>query len=322
MSKILFIGDLHITDAYVATHKDYWQECVNFIAMITRELQNKSITHLVLTGDIVGLKEKNFKQRESLMFFMMALKKWNELTNGNVYSVIGNHDIGGKITDFDLFENVGLIKTTRTLGNNYVDIDNLRIHLINYGDEYKDISIKEGGDNIAVTHADIQVTGKTTWWYPSSVRFELDSMHHWRGIEMIIGGHIHNPSIKMVSTDIEGKNCDLFYLGCPMRPRKGDKWEIVYGMICDTTDNSTGVDTITYKLPENVFVQTTEDIDQEEVESMEVTRVEELAAILNTLSKYKLNSDDDIEGQIKRFSGVDTEAMNLALKYYEDVKEK
>ena len=55
---------------------------------------------------------------------------------------------------------------------------------------------------------------------------------------------------------------------------------------------------------------------------MEVTRVEELAAILNTLSQYKLNSDDDIEGQIKRFSGIDTEAMNLALEYYDAVKSK
>lgn len=321
MSKILFIGDLHITDAYVATHNDYWQECVDFITKITSDLQDNSITHLIFTGDIVGLREKNFKQRDSLMFFMMALKKWNELTNGNVYSVIGNHDIGGRTTDFDLFENVGLIKTSRTLGHNYVDIDNLRVHLINYGDEYKEITLGNG-DNIAVTHADIQVTGKTTWWYPSAVRFELDSMTNWKGIEMIIAGHIHNPSIKMVSTDIEGKNCDLFYPGCPMRPRKGDNWNVVYGVLCNTSNEKTAVDIVAFKLPEGVFTQTTDDIDTAEVESMEVTRVEELAAILNTLSQYKLNSDDDIEGQIKRFSGIDTEAMNLALEYYDAVKSK
>ena len=321
MSKILIIGDLHITDSYVATHNDYWQECVDFIVRITREIQDKDITHLVFTGDLVGLREKNFKQRDSLMFFMMALKKWNELTKGNVYSVIGNHDVGGKTTDFDLFENIGLIKTTRTLGCNYLDVDRLRIHLINYGEENEAI-ILGGNDNIAVTHADIQVTGKTTWWYPSAVRFELDSMLNWKGIEMIIAGHIHNPSIKMVSTDIDGKNCDLFYLGCPMRPRKGDNWGNVFGAICTTSEANTDISIVSYDLPENVFVQTTDDIDQEEVESMEVTRVEELAAILNTLSQYKLNSDDDIEGQIKRFSGVDTEAMNLALEYYENVKSK
>lgn len=322
MSKVLFIGDLHITDNYVSTHIDYWKECTDFIVRITDEIKTKNITHLIFTGDLVGLREKNFKQRDSLMFFMMALKRWNELTNGNVYSVIGNHDIGGKTTDFDLFENVGLIQTSRTLGHNYVDIDNLRVHLINFGEEYAPITLG-AGDNIAVTHADIQVTGKTTWWYPSQVRFELDSMTHWKGIEFIVAGHIHNPSARMVSTDIEGKNCDIVYLGCPLRPKKGDNWGSVFGVLCMTfEDKPTVIDLVAYKLPEGVFTQTTDDIDQEEVESMEVTRVEELAAILNTLSQYKLNSDDDIEGQIKRFSGVDTEAMNLALEYYEAVKSK
>lgn len=321
MSKVLFLGDLHITDAYVATHNDYWQECVDFITKITTDIKDNNVTHLILTGDLVGLREKNFKQRDSLMFFMMALKKWNELTNGNVYSVIGNHDVGGRTTDFDLFENIGLIKTTRTLGHNYVDIDSLRVHLINYGDEYEPITLG-AGDNVAVTHADIQVTGKTTWWYPSNVRFELDSMKHWKGVEMVIGGHIHNPSIKMVSTDIEGKNCDLFYLGCPMRPRKGDNWSTVFGILADTSGEKINMDIVALRLQSGVLTQTTDDIDEEEVESMEVTRVEELAAILNTLSQYKLNSDDDIEGQIKRFSGIDTEAMNLALEYYDAVKSK
>ena len=319
--KILFIGDLHITDSYVATHKDYWSECVDIIGKITNIIKDRGITHLILTGDLVGLREKNFKQRDSLMFFMMTLKRWNELTGGNVYSLIGNHDIGGKTTDFDLFENIGLVKTTRTLNQNHIDFKNLRLHLINYGDEYNEIKIGTGS-NIAVTHADIQVTGKTTWWYPSQTRFELGTMSHWKGIEMIIAGHIHNPSPHMVTTDIEGKNCDLIYVGCPTRPRKGDSWSSVLGVICDVTDTTTTADVIEIALPNDVFTPTTDDIDEEEINSTEVTRVEELAAILNTLSKYKLNSDDDIEGQIRKFSGIDTEAMKLALQYYETVKNK
>ena len=73
---------------------------------------------------------------------------------------------------------------------------------------------------------------------------------------------------------------------------------------------------LSIKLPEDVFVKTTEDIDTEEIDDTEVTKIEELAEILNKLSEYKFDSDDDIEGQIRRFSGVDTEAMSLALEYY------
>ena len=320
MSKILFIGDLHISDAYVATHEDYWGECEQIICRITDIIRTHKITHLVLTGDLIGLREKNFKQRECLMYFMMALRKWGELTHGNVYSLIGNHDAGGKTTDFELLENTNFIKTTRTLNQNYLDVENLRIHFINYGEEYNPLTIGSGS-NVAVTHADIQVTGKTTWWYPSQVRFELGTMSHWKGVEMVLAGHIHNPSPRIVTTDIEGKNCDLLYLGCPLRPRKGDNWSSVYGVICETSDTATEVNILEISLPENVFTKTTEDI-PEDVETLEVTRVEELAAILNTLSKYKLNTDDDVEGQIRRFSGVDTEAMNLALEYYEAVKSK
>lgn len=318
MAKVLVIGDLHITDAYVGTHKDYWAECLDVLGKVTRIVKEKGVTHLILTGDLVGLREKNFRNRDSLMTFMMALKQWNSLTDGNVYSVIGNHDMGGRTTDFDVFESIGLVQTTRTLGVTHIEVDGARFHLINYGDEYLPVEIG-GRANIAVTHADIQVQGKTTWWHPSRQVFELSSMHNWRGIEMIVGGHIHNPSPYTVSTDIEGSNVDLIYLGCPLRPKRGDDWTLSWGCLFDTDTEVVNCDLVEIMLLQDVFVQTMSDID-EEVEELEVTRVEELARILNTLSEYKLDSDDDIEGQIRRFSGVDTKAMNLALEYYDKVR--
>ena len=322
MYKALIIGDLHISDAYVGYHKDYWAECTEILGKITSIIVDKGVTHLILTGDLVGLREKNFKQRASLMLFMMALKKWNELTDYNVYSLVGNHDMSGRTTDFELFESLGLIKTTRTLGKSFLDINDTRFHMINFGDENNKIELKIGTDatNIGITHADIQVTGKTTWWYPSNVRFELATMEHWKGIEMIIAGHIHNPSPKMVTTDIDGSNVNLFYVGCPTRPRKNDNWEKCWGTLFEIDGTNVNCSILEIPLPVDVFVETTEDIDTEELETDEVTKIEELAAILNTLSEYKLDSDDDIEGQIKRFSGVDTKAMNLALEYYNRAK--
>lgn len=321
-NRVLIIGDLHISDAYVGNHKDYWGECVEIISKVTSIIQDKGVTHLILTGDLVGLREKNFKQRASLMVFMMALKKWNELTNNNVYTLIGNHDISGKTTDFELIESLGLVKTTRSLDSHFVDIGVARFHLIDYGNENETVPIREGAgvSNVGITHADIQITGKTTWWYPSNVRFELSTMQNWKGIEMIVAGHIHNPSPKMLSTDIDGKVVNLFYVGCPTRPKKGDNWGSCWGTLFDVDDSDINATILEIPLPQDVFVQTIDEVDIEEVQSTEITKVEELAAILNTLSEYKLNSDDDIEGQIKRFSGVDTEAMDLALEYYTKAK--
>ena len=323
MNKTLIIGDLHITDSYVGSHQDYWSECTEILGKITTIITEEKVTSLILTGDLVGLREKNLKNRESLMFLMVALKRWNELTGGRVYSVIGNHDIGGRTTDFDLFESLGLVKTTRTLNANYVDIGNIRFHLIDYGNETAPISLRtdnSNATNIGVTHADIQVSGKTTWWYPSPVRFELSSMSNWRGIELIVAGHIHNPSPNMVGTDIDGVNIDLIYPGCPTRPRKGDDWGSCWGVLCSSEDMGQANCTIvSIPLPKDVFVQTIDEVDTAEIEDTEISKIEELAKILSTLSEYRLNSDDDVEGQIKRFSGVDTEAMDLALSYYKRV---
>lgn len=338
MFKALFIGDLHFSDVYVGHHKDYWGNCLNVAEKITRCIVDNNITHLFLAGDIVGYKEKNFRHRESLLTMLMILQRWNNLTNNHVYSLIGNHDIGGSLTDFGIFESMGLIKTSKSLLHEegcipYLDLENLRLHFIDYGQEELPVTISSvpSVSNVALTHADIQVDGKTTWWHRSARYFELSTMENWYGIELILGGHIHNPSEYMVSTSINGKAIDLLYMGNPTRPNKSDTWDNCWNVILETRlrPDSSGADismtTIDMNLVphEKLFDLTTMDIDLEEVdEQVEISRVEELADVLDSLSAYKLDSCNDIESQIKRFSGVDTEAMNLALKYLEKARLK
>lgn len=323
MSRVLVIGDLHISDNYVGYHKDYWGNCVDVCGKITRIIEEKKITHLILTGDIIGMKEKNLRQRDSLLMVMMLFQKWNSLTNNNVYSVIGNHDMGGKLTDFNMLEALGVIKTTNSITHAdddiaYIDIEGLRIHLIDYGAEHKNVVIGNSA-NAAITHADIQVNGQTTWWYPSDITYELSTMRNWKGIEMIVAGHIHNPSPRMVSTTIDGTNIDLFYVGNPTRPKRSDTWGNSWGMIFDIDKNDVNCEVVEIPLApvSEIFTSVISEY-KDDIKDEDIDRVAELAEILSVLSTYKLDSADDIEDQIKRFSGVDTEAMELALKYYDN----
>lgn len=323
MDKVLVVGDLHISDIYVGNHKDYWGECIEVLSNITKIIVEQKITHLVLTGDLVGLQEKTFKSIDSRIAFMLVLKRWNELTNNNVYSVIGNHDLSGKSTEFNLLESLGYIKTTNTIGTNYFDVDKCRFHLIDYGAEEKPLTMgdsEQGYSNLGITHNDIQVTGYTTWYYPSRKVYELSSMANWKGLSLILAGHIHNPSPMLVKADIEGKTTSLFYLGCPTRPKRGDTWDKVYYCIVAIDENGADVTPLQINLTpyDEVFVKTTVDIEEDGVlqEEEPVTNIEELAKILGTLTQYKLDSDGDIPSQIKVMAGVDTPAMNLALDYY------
>lgn len=331
MSKVLVIGDLHFSDVYVGHHKDYWGNCMTVASKITETIKDKGITHLFLTGDIVGYKEKNFKHRESLLMVMMILQKWNELTNGNVYSLVGNHDIGGNLTDFGVFESLGLLKTGKHLSKTddnsipYCDIEGLRVHMIDYGQENKPLSIStvSGGVNIGLAHADIQVDGKTTWWHRSNNYFELSTMTNWRGLDMIVAGHIHNPSQTMVSDSIDGSNVDLLYVGNPTRPNKSDTWDSCWNIIFMVQGVNITMESVDMKLTphEELFNATTSDIDMESIDvEAEISRVEELAEILETLSTYKLDSNNDIESQIRRYGGVDSKATDLALEYLEKTK--
>ena len=63
--------------------------------------------------------------------------EWNNITNNNVYSLRGNHDIGHKLTDFDLLLELGLIKNV-----NQLDVQVARFHMFNYGEETRKILIE------------------------------------------------------------------------------------------------------------------------------------------------------------------------------------
>ena len=316
MSKILIIGDLHISDRFSGRHLDYLENCFECLEMITQSIKDKGITHLICLGDWIGQgqAEKNLNKRPILLRLMQVLQEWNELTNNNVYSLKGNHDIGRGMTDYDFLVGAKLLKHAETL-----DIQSCRFHLFDYGSEDRMITIDEDKSNIGCFHTNLLIEGLTSW-YQAGVGRELSTLHNLSGIEYAIAGHIHNPSPRVVSTSILGNDINLFYPGCITRPKyEPNLWDHVFGVIVTTTDNGTALDFIKYDLKpfKEIFK---EEIAEEESGIGNLDDIRKLSETFDFMQNYDLNSGLDYVSQIKKIAGLDLAAANLALKYVEEAE--
>ena len=319
--RVLVIGDLHISDRYNGKHKDYLENCFDVLNMITESIKEKEVTHLIALGDWIGigLNEKNLRKRETLLRVIQVLQEWNKLTNNNVYSLRGNHDIGSKLTDFDMFVELGLLKNVRQL-----DINIARFHMFDYGEETRRIDVDENMYNIGLFHTNLLIEGETTW-YRGGVGTELSTLENLYGVDFAIAGHIHNPSLRIVSTSIRDRDITLFYPGNLTRPKyEPNIWDKGYAVLFKIDDMGTSADMVTYVLKpvEEVFVTTFDEAEEEMEEMRETFDIEALSQILEELKTFNISGGMDYHSQIKQVAGIDREASDLALKYLEVIEEE
>lgn len=322
--KIAFIGDLHFYDGPARAHKDYFANCKACLDLYTAEFSESKPDYIFLSGDIVGLSERVMRTRVGLSVLIAYLQKWSELCHGNLYSIAGNHDYtkGSHLSDFDLLTQLGIIKTAK-----FVDVNALRIHLIDYGKELEPISLSPSQHNIALMHANLQIDGLTTWFHADE-GIPLPSLKHLKGLEYILCGHIHNPSPRVVSCSIENENCCLLYLGNATRPKRKDTWSSVWVVYADCSDTG-NVDlgkTKLLKLPDTseIFLERILEEDTEEtsvVENTPVVDIELLTQILDELSPAMMGSNIDYKEQVRRLAGVDKEAAEIAISYLDKADE-
>lgn len=316
----LIIGDLHISDKYSGRHVDYLRDCIEFCKQITDEIVKRNVTHLFLTGDIFGrTTEKNLQYRETLLLMMQQFKQWNELTNGNVYSARGNHDYNDTLTDFEVFVSMGFIKTA-----DYVDVGAIRFHLIDYGEHNREIDLDENLYNVAIMHTNLQIEGITTWFQGGNDGVELSSLENLYGVELVVAGHIHNPSVRLVTTSIRDKDISLFYPGNGTRPKYDvNIWNMCFGVMFETDGVDVNMATIEFKLRDGgeIFNKTYDEVEEDEIITDEpMFDIEQLSEIMQQLNDYNLLGEGDYKSQIIKFGGVDKEAVDLALGYIDKVE--
>lgn len=309
----MIVGDLHISDAYTGKHKNYFQNCIDFLNQITAQIVEQKVDILIITGDLIGVKstERMFKSRDALIYFIRVLQNWNKLCE-KVICLEGNHDISDKMGDYTFCKSLGLFENPA-----YIDVGCTRFHLISYGRIKEPIEFAEGKYNMAVTHDNIVVDGKTNWFFAGE-GYELSELHNLKGVEVVVGGHIHNPSPNFnLETSIDDKPVMLIYPGCGTRPQKEkDIWTAVWGVTfaIDDIDVELGAVKFNLKPASEIFCDTVDEVDITE-EDLSTFNIDELTKILDDLNQFNINGSNDVISQVKKFAGVDKEACDLAIEY-------
>lgn len=331
--KILVFGDLHISSSFSGQHKNYQYECYYNMDKITELVTNEKASAVIFLGDLVGVNEKNIKDRQFLMRTLNFLSMLNSLTNENVYSVKGNHDMGD-FTDFDLFEGLGYIKNPKYIdfygkkSNGSSDSFEIRFHLVNYGDEKKALNISNDTDcvtNIVLGHCDYYIEGVTNW-YSAKNNINLNELNNFQGVSLVFSGHIHSPSDEILYTNLRnGESIGLFYVGSPARvaERFDDCWYLSFEYIksedgeWETTYNSFFMG---LEPADEVFYSKEDFVDDEDREVLSNEERDLKSSKLSDIVKEIIEgriSSGDIYHQIDIVPGVSDEVKALAKEYLE-----
>lgn len=318
---ILIVGDLHYADNYKGKHKDYLSNCNEVLERIEKKVKELNPSALVLLGDVVGQQKSSLRNRENLAYFCGWLRRVGE--GREVISLRGNHDIEG-YPEFTFLESIGLIKTAKTTGGHFdycrsgTGETEIRYHLVDYGEEKRELNILEGASNIVLGHNNYVINGYTTW-YPSHGGVDLSLQKNFTGVEMVVSGHIHNPSPNFYSTElIGGGTCMLFYPGCPTRPVKlRENYETCWYLVFSQDEEGTSFDAHDFELSpsKDLYYEDKDFIDeQDEEELKEQVRKEGLQRILEEMTTYRV-SDTDILRLLDNIPGATEKAKEVAKKY-------
>ena len=323
--EILIIGDLHISDVFQGKHKDYLTNCFSVLGRLSKIINDKKPSAVVLLGDIIGWTETNIKDRQVLSMFCKELVEWNAICP--VFAVRGNHDIKG-YPDFLFLEELNLL-ITGTKCDGYFDYygyegqekAEVRFHIVDYKDEDRVLNYaEEGVSNIVLGHNNYTINGVTTW-YAEHDGIEINMLQNFSNVDMIISGHIHTPSPEIVSTQLSsGKTCMLLYPGCPTRPIKESNLYdscILVWVRYNTKRGITDIDTEQFELEPyaNIFYEDDTIINEKsEEEIQEEIRKDALKEILEDVLKYRITGGDPIE-QVNNVPNASEEAKEMARNY-------
>lgn len=324
--EIQIYGDMHFSCVYEGQHKNYIEECYRNMDNIVTKVKEGKASAVIFLGDVIGVNERNIRDRQFLMRLFLFFKSLNELTGGNVYSVKGNHD-KGDFSDFDFFVGISLLKNP-----NYIDYYGcseeeynagktdaleVRFHFVNYGEENRKLTIDKDGEysNVVLGHADYLIDGVTNW-YQHKGGVYLSRLDNFAGVDLVISGHIHNPSEEILTTTIRGEySIGLFYTGSPARTaeRYNDCWYLKFKF----DGSSTGYDAELFGLQpaDEVFYPKEDIINDVDDEEMEMARQSEsLTNIVKEIMEGRMVSGN-LFNQVRMIPGASDEVKDIACKY-------
>lgn len=323
--KIHIYGDLHLSCTYEGQHIDYTLDSYKTMDNILSKVKKDRPSAVVLLGDIIGVNERNLKDRQFLLRVILFFRTMNELTNNNVFAVKGNHD-NGDFSDFDFFLGMGLLKnpsyidyygcSEKEYSEGKTDALEVRFHFVNYGEENREL-VKEDGDefsHVVLGHNDYLIDGVTNW-YQHKNGVHLARLENFAGVDLVVSGHIHNPSDEIHTTIIKGEHTiGLFYPGSPARTaeRYDDCWYLTFEFDGDSTvydSHLMGLDPVSVVFhPKESFI----DVNLEDEEYVDNSKA--LTDIVKEILEGRMTSGD-IFNQVRAVPGASEEVKELACKY-------
>lgn len=326
--KVLVISDLHLSDKESERHINYLQHCIDFCESISQLIIKEKPDAVILLGDIVGRhREKNFETREGLSLFTRIFMTWSHLVNGMLFSVWGNHDVSGSITDADYFTQIGVINRFDEL-----DFGDFVIHCLDYGENKREINVDTSKYNVALGHDEYIIEGHTDWFFVSKKAVSLRSLTNLKGVDLLLSGHIHKPSKKVNKTTIDNEEIELFYLGCALEPSFDETMpDTTYNVIIESNEGVVKYRKLPIQLkPKDEVFRTM--LTEKEIQSAILMETEDLEGkqakltvdgLTNVLSQIKdmsLFDDTTVETQIRLLGSSNPRAVELALKTMSEVE--
>lgn len=325
-NNILIFGDLHFSDVFTGKHKNYLANCFSVLNTLTQLIEEKQPSAIVLEGDIVGWLETNVREREVLSMFCKILRSWTDNGKRRIYAVKGNHDMKG-YPEFLFLAELGIITTSAQCGGYFDfyapdhDKAEVRFHIVDYKEEDRKLNLAtDGVSNTVLGHNNYTIQGLTNW-YSEHDGIELGMLQNFAGIDLVISGHIHNPSPDFVSATMsDGSECMLFYPGCPTRPIKDRNmydscWAVEIKYNAET--NNTDILTLPVQLEPaaDIFYSDEEFVDEKPEEVLqEELRKEALSEVLSDLLKYRISQANPLT-QIDLIPNATEEAKATAKSY-------
>jgi len=309
--SVLILGDLHLSAKYQGSHVDYMDNCIKVMHQIKEVVASRDdLEAVILLGDVIGVQERIIHNRVFLNEVMTFFEFIVNATKQPVISVRGNHDLGD-YTDFDFLISRGLLTNPKEVDHQI----GVRYHIVNYGEEARDLDLGDKS-NIILAHADFQIPGVTNW-YPSRDGILLDKRKNFAGAEMVISGHIHNPSPTVYTTMIGSDEISLFYPGCPTRvaQRYDECWYVVIEP--DNRGNPV-FQTGKFELEPVEVTFLPEEKEDKRIHEDELAKLHKktLQDILVDV-RSPLYHQKDVIGQVKSFRNVKQDVKDLAVTYLE-----
>lgn len=319
---ILIFGDTHFSAIFSGNHINYQEECIHAIKRIKDIATKARPSAIFFLGDLIGVSERKINDGRFLLVVTKFFDFLSKLTKGNVYSVVGNHDIGDDPT-FNFLEGMGYIKTATEVDYIWDKKPLARFHLVNYGEEARKLNYGEYEDlpQVVLGHNEYAISGVTNW-YKSDKSVELSTLHNFSKVNLVISGHIHLPSESVYTQDIDGNSVSLYYPGAVNRVSASERYEdCTYISFTPTEEHDLNYSALPFGLMplDEVFIKSDDtSVDEEELELSQRREVDEenLRAIIDTTNSYRLYSGSILE-QVENFVGVSDKSKKIAKDYLE-----